>query len=142
MKILFLLGTLFLSGFAVLAEDFLYLECSTVTRAVFRERKTQELINEQSKDETLYLKIDIRDNRFMSHKNSTWDEAKIDGSKLKAVINKRENGLLATGNLEIDIDPAGQFNSEMNFTAWAISIKMDINGQCIAVDESVFNQMK
>ena len=78
----------------------------------------------------------------LCHKNSTWDEAKIDGSKLKAVINKRENGLLATGNLEIDIDPAGQFNSEMNFTAWAISIKMDINGQCIAVDESVFNQMK
>ena len=46
MKYVSALFTLLLAGSPCLADDFLYIECETSTRAVFTEIKTKKLIKE------------------------------------------------------------------------------------------------
>ena len=74
-----------------------------MTRDVFTEIKTQKLIKEEKKEETLFLKIDLANNRFMSHKDSQWDETEMTGRNLKANLSKNENGLSLNGTLEIEV---------------------------------------
>ena len=90
-----------------MADDVLSRECKTTTRAIFIEIKTQKLIKEETKEETLFLKIDLAKNRFMSHKDSQWDEAEMTDRSLKSNLNKNENGFSLNATLEIEINPPG-----------------------------------
>ena len=139
MKYLSALFTLVLAVSPARADDFLYLECENTTRAIFTEIKTQKIIKERTKDETLTLKIDLSNKKFTTHKDSQWDEMEIKDQKLKATINKDENGLSVNGNLEIEIDPAGKLTSKINFIAWAIATEIEMSGDCHSIDESAFN---
>ena len=98
---------LLFSGSPALADDVLSRECKTTTRAIFIEIKTQKLIKEETKEETLFLKIDLAKNRFMSHKDSQWDEAEMTDRSLKSNLNKNENGFSLNATLEIEINPPG-----------------------------------
>ncbi len=142
MKYLPAFFTLLLAGSPALADDFLYLECETTTKAIFTEIKTQRIIKEKTKDETLTLKIDLANNKFTTHKDSKWDEMEIKERKLKAAIHKEQNGLLVNGNLEIEIDPVGTLKSKINFIAWMIATEIEMSGNCYSVDESAFNVAK
>ena len=142
MKRFLVLSGLLFSASPALADDVLFLECKTTTRAVFTEIKTQKLIKEETKEETLFLKIDLANNRFMSHKDSQWDEAEMTGRSLKANLNKNENGLSLNGTLEIEINPPGQLSSEIDFIAWMIATKVNMNGHCNAANQSVFDAAK
>ena len=62
--------------------------------------------------------------------------------KLKATINKDQNGLLVNGILEIEIDPVGTLQSKINFVAWGIETEVEMSGDCHSVDETVFNTAK
>ena len=62
MKYVSALFTLLLAGSPCLADDFLYIECETSTRAVFTEIKTKKFIKEKTRDESLILKIDLANN--------------------------------------------------------------------------------
>ena len=108
------------------------------TKAHFTEIKTNRFIKEESKEETVFFKIDLINNQFISHKDSKWDKAEIHRGILKANINKDENGLSLKGDLEIEIDPAGKLFSKIDFIAWAIATEVEINGNCNEVDKSVF----
>jgi hypothetical protein len=88
------------------------------------------------------LKIDQANNQFTTHKDNTWDDIEIKEHKLKATINKDQNGLLVNGILEIEIDPVSTFQSKINFTAWAIATEVEMSGDCHSVDEPVFNTAK
>ena len=142
MKRFLVLSGLLFSASPALADDVLFLECKTTTRAVFTEIKTQKLIKEETKEETLFLKIDLTNNRFMSHKDSQWDEAEMTGRNLKANFSKNENGLSLNGTLEIEVNPPGQLSSEMDFLAWMIAAKVNMNGHCNEVNQSVFDAVK
>ena len=139
MKYLSALFSLVLAVSPARADDFLYLECENTTRAIFTEIKTQKIIKERTKDETLTLKIDLSNKKFTTHKDSQWDEMEIKDQKLKATINKDENGLSVNGNLEIEIDPVGKLASKINFIAWAIATEIEMSGDCYSIDESAFN---
>lgn len=142
MKYISALFTLLLAGSPCLADDFLYIECKTSTRAVFTEIKTKKLIKEETRDESLILKIDLANNQFTTHKDNTWDDMEIKERKLKATINKDQNGLLVNGILEIEVDPVGTLQSKINFIAWAIATEVEMSGDCHSVDEPVFNTAK
>jgi hypothetical protein len=43
----------------------------------FTEIKTQKLIKEETTEEALFLKMDLANDRCMSHKDSQWDEAEM-----------------------------------------------------------------
>jgi hypothetical protein len=58
MKYVSALFTLLLAGSPSLADDFLYIECETSTRAVFTEIKTKKLIKEETRDERRELNIE------------------------------------------------------------------------------------
>ena len=139
MKYLSTLFILVLAGTPARANDFLYLECENTTKVIFTEIKTQKIIKERTKDETLILKIDLANKKFTTHKDSKWDEMEIKEHKLKAAINKNENGLSVNGNLEIEIDPVGKLASKINFNAWAIATEVEMSGDCYSIDESAFN---
>ena len=62
--------------------------------------------------------------------------------KLKATINKDQNGLLVNGILKIEIDPVGTLQSKINFIAWAIATEVEMSGDCHSVDERIFNNAK
>ena len=78
----------------------------------------------------------------MSHKDSQWDEAEMTDRSLKANLNKNENGLSLNGTLEIEINPPGQLSSEIDFIAWMIATKVNMNGHCNEVNQSVFDAAK
>ncbi len=78
----------------------------------------------------------------MSHKDSQWDEAEMTGRSLKANLSKNENGLSLNGTLKIEINPPGQLSSEMDFLAWMIATKVNMNGHCNEVNQSVFDAAK
>ncbi len=44
--------------------------------------------------------------------------------KLKATINKEQNGLLVSGILEIEIDSVDILQSKINFVSWAIATEV------------------
>ena len=138
MKFLLALGTLLIAATPSLADELMYLKCMNTTKARFTEIKTNRFIKEESKEETVFFKIDLINNQFISHKDSKWDKAEIHGGILKANINKDENGLSLKGDLEIEIDPAGKLISKIDFIAWAIATEVEMNGNCNEVDKSVF----
>ena len=100
------------------------------------------MIKEETRDESLILKIDLANNQFTTHKDNTWDDMEIKERKLKATINKDQNGLLVNGILEIEVDPVGTLQSKINFVAWAIATEVEMSGDCHSVDEPVFNTAK
>ena len=61
---------------------------------------------------------------------------------LKANLNKNENGFSLNGTLAIEINPPGQLSSEIVFLAWMIVTKVNMNGHCNAVNQSVFDAAK
>lgn len=142
MKRFLVLSGLLFSASPTLADDVLFLECKTTTRAIFTEIKTQKLIKEETKEETLFLKIDLTGNRFMSQKDSQWDEAQMTDRSLKANLNKNENGLSLNGTLEIEINPPCKLSSEIDFVACMIVTKVNMNGHCNEVNQSVFDALK
>ena len=142
MKRFLVLSGLLFSASPALADDVLFLEYKTTTRAIFTEIKTQKLIKGETKEETLFLKIDLAKYRFMSHKDSQWDEAEMTDRSLKANLNKNENGLSLNGTLEIEINQPGQLSSGIDFVAWMIATKVNMNGHCSAVNQSVFDAAK
>lgn len=145
MKAALLLGALCLPASPAIAENFIYLECNHQMKLVSTEIKTGKLLNEEeSKEEKVYLKIDPAGNRFMSHKDSQWDQARIAGGKLSATITTGEgDALQVNGDMNIDFEPAGKMISRTTAVAFGIiSTVVDMTGDCVAVDESVFKTAK
>tara|TARA_B100001059_G_C17466568_1_gene394850 strand:- start:177 stop:395 length:219 start_codon:yes stop_codon:yes gene_type:complete len=62
--------------------------------------------------------------------------------KLKAAINKEQNGFLVNGSLEIEINPVGTLKSKIIVVAWMITTEIKISGNCYSGDETAFNTAK
>ena len=147
MKPLPLFGALLLSASPVAAENLVYLKCRNQMTLTSTEIKTGKLINEkETREELLYLKIDPVGNRFMTfnpsseQQNNQWDEAAISGGRLSAKIAEDNDALNVEGELDVEFQPAGKLRSQVSAIAFGmISSEIEITGDCMAVDESVFD---
>ena len=112
------------------------------------EISTGRVLNDgETKSEIVYLKIDPSGNRFMSYKPSSvkrdlkWDEATISGGVLSANMLDTSEALKANGELSLEFQPAGKLSSKFSAIAFGmISSEIDIIGDCIGVDASVFEK--
>ena len=148
MKSLLALGALLLSGSPVLADKFIYLKCDNEMTLTSTEISTGKTLNDgETKSETVYLKIDRNGNRFMSYKASSskrdykWDKATISGGVLSAKMLDKNEALEANGEINLEFQPAGQLRSKVSAIAFGmISTEIDIQGNCVDVDGSVFEK--
>ena len=147
MKLLPLSGFLLLSVSPAAAENLVYLKCKNQMTLASTEISTGKLINEeQTREELLYLKIDPVGNRFMTfnpsaeNQNNQWDDAGISGGRLSAKIAEDNEALNVEGELDVEFQPAGKLRSQVSAIAFGmISSEIEITGDCMTVDESVFN---
>ena len=148
MKALLALSALLLSASPVLANEFVYLKCDNEMTLTFTEMSTGKIINDgETKSETVYFKIDPNGNRFMSYKSSSdkrdlkWDEAIISGGVLSANMVDKNEALKANGELNLEFKPAGKLRSKFSAVAFGmISSEIDISGDCVNVDASIFEK--
>ena len=148
MKALLALSVLLLSASPVLANEFVYLKCDNEMTLTSTEMSTGKIINDgETKSETVYFKIDPYGNRFMSYKSSSdkrdlkWDEAIISGGVLSANMVDKNEALKANGELNLEFKPAGKLRSKFSAVAFGmISSEIDISGDCVNVDASIFEK--
>jgi hypothetical protein len=148
MKALLALSVLLLSASPVLANEFVYLKCDNEMTLTSTEMSTGKIINDgETKSETVYFKIDPNGNRFMSYKSSSdkrdlkWDEAIISGGVLSANMVDKNEALKANGELNLEFKPAGKLRSKFSAVAFGmISSEIDISGDCVNVDASMFEK--
>ena len=148
MKLPILLSALLISASPAFADDFIYLKCENQMTLTSTEIRTGEILNDgETKSETVYFKIDPDGNRFMSYKSSsdkrdfTWDEATISGGVLSANMVDTSEALKANGKLNLEFQPAGKLRSKFSAIAFGmISSEIDISGDCVDVDASVFEE--
>jgi len=148
MKALLALSALLLSASPVLANEFVYLKCDNEMTLTSTEMSTGKIINDgETKSETVYFKIDPNVNRFMSYKPSSdkrdlkWDEATISGGVLSANMVDKNEALKANGELNLEFKPAGKLRSKFSAVAFGmISSEIDISGDCVNVDASMFEK--
>ena len=136
------LGLLFFVTAPAFAADFIHLKCVNTVTATFTEIQTQETLNQETKEDIVFLKIDVDKGRFMSHQDKEWDDAMIQQGLLIASVEKRQNGLEVEGDLRIRFDPVGALKSTMAFSSWMISTDVDIDGRCEKVNASLFDQAR
>lgn len=148
MKALLALSALLLSASPVLANEFVYLKCNNEMTLTSTEMSTGKIINDgETKSETVYFKIDPNGKRFMSYKPSSdkrdlkWDEATISGGVLSANMVDKNEALKANGELNLEFKPAGKLRSKFSAVAFGmISSEIDISGDCVDVDASMFEK--
>ena len=148
MKSLFVLSVLLLSASSVHANEFVYLKCDNEMTLTSTEISTGRVLNDgETKSEIVYLKIDPSGNRFMSYKPSSvkrdlkWDKATISGGVLNANMLDTSEALKANGELSLEFQPAGKLSSKFSAIAFGmISSEIDIIGDCVGVDASVFEK--
>ena len=148
MKSPILLSVLLLSASSAVADDFVYLKCDNEMTLTSTEISTGKILNDdETKSETVYLKIDPNRNRFMSYKPSSdksdfkWDEASISGGVLSANMLETNKALKANGELNLEFKPAGKLRSKFSAIAFGlISSEIDITGDCVDVNASIFEK--
>ena len=146
MKRLFLALPLLLLASPALANKFVYLKCVNEMTLTSTEISTGKILNDgETKSETIYFKIDTNGDRFMSYKPSSdkrdlkWDEATISDGILNAKMIDTNEALRANGELILEFQPAGKLSSKFSAIAFGmISSEIDITGDCVDVDGSVF----
>ena len=136
------LGLLFFVNTPAFAADFIHLKCVNTVTATFTEVQTQETLNQETKKDIVFLKIDVEKGRFMSHHDKEWDDAMTQEGMLIASVEKRQNGLEVEGDLRIRFDPVGTLKSTMTFSGLGISTDVDIDGRCEKVNASLFDQAR
>ena len=149
MKSLFVLSILLLSASSAHANEFVYLKCDNEMTLTSTEISTGKVLNDgETKSEIVFLKIDPSGNRFMSYKPSSgkrdlkWDEATISGGVLSAKMLDTSEALKANGELDLEFQPAGKLSSKFSAIAFGmISSEIDITGDCVDVDASVFEKV-
>ena len=149
MKSLFVLSILLLSASSAHANEFVYLKCDNEMTLTSTEISTGKVLNDgETKSEIVFLKIDPSGNRFMSYKPSSgkrdlkWDKATISGGVLNANMLDTSEALKANGELSLEFQPAGKLSSKFSAIAFGmISSEIDITGDCVDVDASVFEKV-
>ena len=140
MKSVLLLGALLLSASPVVADDFVYLECTTKTITTKKDLKSNQITKKVEEIETAQFTVDLANSRIKSAKQSRWEEAQIVDGAIVLDGEWTENGFTTSVKVSMQVVPPGRMMGDGLSRNDAILESFKARGKCKEIDESVFER--
>ena len=143
MKSLLVLGALLLSASPAIADNFVYLECTTNLSASLRHLNSTQIERDQFPEDLQHFKLDLANSRLMTASNLEWEEGEIiNGAFVKTIDNERQpDGSTMTLESSIQFDPPGRITGEALVRNDSFESLSKMTGMCKGVDASVFDKV-
>ncbi len=144
MKLLPILGALFLSASPAFADDMLYLVCKAEGTNKRTSLPSGQIIEDKSMVSYLMLQIDLKGKKLRNHRDPTWVGISVKGDIIIESRNIQKDGLTARLYAEMPLNPPGPFLVDNWFRNkleyQVIKVKGDCRNSTELVWDKVVNQ--